>query len=125
MNVTGPIKDLIAADSTANGLLSGRVYAGVLPQNATYPAAVLNVITTTPTNTKTQASDLDFVRLQIDVYGSQLSSVANTASAIRGAIDFRATGSIKHIEYLTGQDGFSEKPELFRWIDEYTISLKR
>ncbi len=124
MNITGPIKALIAADSTANGLLAGRVYAGVLQQNSTYPAAVMNLITSTTTNTKTQAGDLDFINLQVDVYGSTVASASAAAQAIRNAIQYQTSGDIKHIQFERLQDGFSEVPELFRLISEYSISYK-
>jgi len=58
MNVTGPIKTLIAANGTANGLMAGRVYPGVLEQETSYPAAAINVVSTAPTNSKTTASSL-------------------------------------------------------------------
>lgn len=125
MNITGPVIDLINADTAANALLAGRVYAGKVLQSSSYPAATINVINTIATNTKTQASDLDFVRLQIDVYGTTITSVAQTAEAIRAAIDYQTTGSLGHIEFFNGQDGYSEKPELFRWITEYKIAFKR
>ena len=87
MNVTGTIRALINADSTANGLLSGRVYAGNIPQSSAYPAVALNVISTRPHNTKTGASDLDIVLLQLDVYATTLADVADVVEACRGAID--------------------------------------
>lgn len=125
MNAVGTIRTLIAANSTANGLLSGRVYTDVLPQNSTYPAVAVNLINTSPTNTKTTASDLDFLLMQVDVYSTTLASAAETAEAVRGAIDYKTSGSLAHIEFKNEYDAFSGKPELHRRLQEYTISLKR
>lgn len=133
MNVTGPIAVLIAANGTANGLLAGRVYPGVLKQESAYPAAVVNVVSNGPTNTKTQASDLDIISVQIDVYGSTYTSASNTAAAIRGALDYYTgtvnltgggTVKVRSITYNGENDGFTEAAELFRKIQTYTISIE-
>lgn len=133
MNVSGIIAVLIAADSTANGLLAGRVYPGVVKQEAGYPAVAVNLIDPGPTNTKTQASDMDLTRVQVDVYGSTYSSAAATSAAIRSALDYYAgtvalTGGgsvvVAHIEYKTESDGYVEKPDIFRRMCEYSISIK-
>ncbi len=133
MNVSGIIAVLIAADSTANGLLAGRVYPGVVKQEAGYPAVAVNLIDPGPTNTKTQTSDMDITRVQVDVYGSTYSSAAATSAAIRSALDYYAgtvalTGGgsvvVAHIEYKNESDGFVEKPDIFRRMCEYSISIK-
>jgi hypothetical protein len=133
MNVSGIIAVLLAADSTANGLLAGRVYPGVVKQEAGYPAVAVNLVDPGPTNTKTQASDMDLTRVQVDVYGSTYSSAAATSAAIRSALDYYAgtvalTGGgsvvVAHIEYKSESDGFVEKPDIFRRMCEYSISIK-
>jgi hypothetical protein len=125
MNITATIRNYITGDGTANALLAGRIYAGMLPQSTAYPAAVMNIITNTPTNTKTAASDLDFVLLQIDVYSTTLASVSDTAEAIRGAIDYAVSDPILHVEYKSEMDGYSGKAEIYRRICEYIISISR
>lgn len=124
MNVTGPIKTLIAANGTANGIFAGRVYPGVLEQETTYPAAVMNTGPTRPSNSKTTASTLDRVMLQIDIYGTTYATTADAAAAIRGAIDYASSGSLTHIQLENQQDMFSQKPELFRIMQEYSIGYK-
>lgn len=125
MNVSGPIIDLIAADATANALLGGRVYPQVLKQSTTYPAAAINVKGTDPTNTKTGPSDMDRVLVQIDVYAFTPTAAAQTAEAIRGAIDYQETGDIAGIFFQREIGGLSEKPELIRMLTEYSIIYRR
>lgn len=125
MNITGPVIALIAADSTANGLLGGRVYPALLRQSTAYPAAALNITGNNPTNTKTGPSDLDFVLLQVDIYGTDYTSASNAESAIRNAIDYKTSGAIESISYIRTIDGLSEKPELVRKISEYKIAYRR
>jgi hypothetical protein len=124
MNVTGPIKTLIAANGTANGLFAGRIYPGVLEQETAYPAAAVNVVGTNPTNSKTTASSLDRVTVQIDVYGETYATTQGAAAAIRGALDYTSSGSLTHIEFSGQQDMFSAKPEIFRVMQTYSIGYK-
>ena len=124
MNVTGPIKTLIAANGTANGIFSGRVYPDVIEKESAYPAAALNVISTRAANSKTTASTLDTVALQVDVYGQTYATTAAAAAAIRTAIDYKTSGSLTHIEFSGQQDMFSAKPELYRIMQTYSIGYK-
>ena len=134
MNVSGIVAQVIAADSPANALLAGRVYPGVVKQEAGYPAIAVNLVTPNPTNTKTQASDLDIALVQVDVYGSTYTTTATASAAVRTALDYYAgtvslTGGgtvvVAHIEYKNENDGFVEKPDIFRRMCEYSISIRR
>ena len=124
MNVTAPLKALIAANSPANTLMGGRIYPGVLEQESAYPAAAINVVTTGPTNSKTAASTLDRVTVQIDIYATTYAATAGAAAAIRTALDYTTSGSLTHVEFEDQQDMFSAKPELFRIMQTYSIGYK-
>lgn len=134
MNVSGIIAQVIAADSTANGLLSGRVYPNRVKQEAGYPAIAVNLIYPGATNTKTQASDLDITNVQVDIYGSTYSSAAAVSAAVRTALDYYSgtvaltgggSAEVAHIEYQSESDGFVEKPDIYRRMCEYKIAIRR
>lgn len=134
MNVSGIISVILAADGTANGLLSGRVYPGVIKQEAGYPAVAVNLVTPGANSTKTAASDLDIARVQVDVYASTYTAAAGASIAIRNALDFYTgtvnltgggTAVVRHIEYKSEQDMYVEIPDIFRRMCEYTISIER
>jgi hypothetical protein len=90
MNITGPIKAILDADATADALLDGRIYpAGRAVQNPTYPYATVQVLPGgRPSNTKSGFSTLDQIMIQISVWSTTYQSAAETAEAIRWAIDF-------------------------------------
>lgn len=134
MNVSGIVAVILAADGTANGLLAGRVYPGVVKQEAGYPTVAVNLITPGPTVSKTQTSDLDIAMVQVDVYGSTYGSAADTAAAVRDALDHYSgtvtltggsTAVVRHIEYKSERDMYVETPDIFRRMCEYTISIER
>lgn len=124
MNVTGPIIALINANTAANALLGGRIYTTVLKQSTAYPAAAINITDVEAHNTKTGPSDLDRVTVQIDVYGTNPTSAAETDAAIRAAIDYQTTGNIVGIFYDRTITGLSERPELTRRITHYTVMIR-
>lgn len=133
MNVTGPIKVIIAANGTANALLSGRVYPGVIDNGRGFPAVAITRVSTQANSTKEAVSSVDFVRVQLDVYAKTYGEAEDTAEAVRGALDFYSgsvvsggdTVNVDHIDYIGTVDNFEDNPELFRVIQEYTVHIKR
>lgn len=124
MNVSGPLKTLIGANSPANTIMGGRIYPAVLEQETAYPAAAINTLSIRPTNSKTAASTFDRVTVQIDVYGETYATTAAAAAAIRTALDYSSSGSLGHIEFEGQSDMFSAKPEIFRIMQTYSIGYK-
>jgi hypothetical protein len=125
MNVSGPIKTLIAANVAAHAIFAGRIYPSVLEQETAYPAAAINTGSVRPHNSKTNASTLDRVSVQIDIYGTTYATTAAAAAALRTAIDYTSSGSLGHIEFEGQADMFSAKPELFRIMQTYSVGYTR
>jgi hypothetical protein len=124
MNISGPIKTLIAANAPANTALAGRVYPGVLEQESVYPCAAINIASDRAHNSKTAASTMDNVTVQIDVYGTTYATTSDAAALIRTAIDYASSGALEHIEFTGQQDMYSAKPELHRITQTYSIGYR-
>lgn len=133
MNISGPIKALITADSTANTMLSGRVYPGIFPEQYTLPAVAINIVGGTPNPTKTGPGDVDNIRVQVDCYGSTYTSAQQVADAVRTAIDWyrgnvtsgATTYAIDWINFERIQDSWEADPKEFRIVTEYSVKSKR
>jgi hypothetical protein len=78
---------LIQASSAVSN--NDRIYPTQAPQgiSVTTPFVVMNTISTTPTNTKKEASTLDRVRVQVSIFGNSYSSISDAAQTIRGALE--------------------------------------
>jgi hypothetical protein len=78
---------LIQASSAVSN--NDRIYPTQAPQgiSVTTPFVVMNTISTTPTNTKKEASTLDRVRVQVSIFGNSYSSISDAAQIIRGALE--------------------------------------
>lgn len=133
MNVSGPIKVIIAANATANALLNGRVYPGVIDIKRGFPSIAITRASTEANATKTGVSQVDFVRVQVDVYARTLGEAEDTAEAVRGALDYYTgvvvsgndTVRVDHIDYIGTVDNWEDAPELHRVIQEYMVHIKR
>jgi hypothetical protein len=133
MNVTGPIKVIIAANTTANALLAGRVYPGVIDNGRGFPAMAVTRASTEANATKTGVSNVDFVRVQLDIFAKTYGEAEDVSEAVRTALDFYSgsvvsggdTVNVDHIDYLGTVDNFENTPELHRVIAEYIMHIKR
>lgn len=75
------IYSFVTADVDVSALISTRFYPKHLPQSATYPAMVQQVITKSPVNTNGAASDLYEALVQFDCYTQEREGVDAYAEA--------------------------------------------
>ena len=82
-----PVRATLAADSTANGLLSGRVYRhGSAPQNVQRPYVTWSAPAGAPENTL-DAPEMDAWRIQVDCWADSDSGIEALAQAVRNALE--------------------------------------
>lgn len=133
MNVSGPIRAIIAADTDANNTLQSRVYPGVFPEQYTLPAVAVNIVAVQPNPTKTGPSDVDMVMVQVDCYASTYGAAQNVCELVRTALDYYRgdvliageTISIDFIDYEGQVDAWEEKPKEWRVSCDYSVRLMR
>jgi CRISPR/Cas system-associated endoribonuclease Cas2 len=72
-----------------SGYFANRIYPTQAPQgvSVTNPFVVLNTISTTPTNTKKEASTLDRVRIQVSIFQNSFSNISTQASRVRQILE--------------------------------------
>lgn len=135
MNVSGPIRKLIGDDATANALLAGRVFPSVLPQGqlAAGVCAVVSVVGVEPNDTKSGTSTEDSVTVQVSVFHADYDVAADTAEAVRGAIDgWRGdvtvgvfTYGIDGVRFRTGRDLYEADVEAHHIAWDYRVRYSR
>ena len=98
-NVSGILYTILAGNATVTGLVGTdtgggyKIYPLTIPQAAALPAVRITEIAVEPSDTKTGASTLDAIRVQIDSYGMSMLTAQQLDEAVRGAID-RYRGSV-------------------------------
>ena len=88
-----------------------RVYPTQAPQgvSVTSPFAILNTISTTPTNTKKEASTLDRTRIQVSIFADNYYKINEAAGQVRTALenvineDVTGDGTIVQCSTFEGQ----------------------
>jgi hypothetical protein len=94
-----PIRATIAADATANGLLSGRVYRhGSAPKDVARPYVTWSVPGGAPENAL-DGAEIDVFRVQVDCWADTDASVETLASAVRTALE----GSANVVAYVADE----------------------
>lgn len=135
MNVSGPIKKLIADFPASDGILDGRVFPVLAPQDTAYPLAIINITGNNPSETKDHTSWHDNVQVRIDCYGPEFQDASLADDAIRLAIDgYRgdivlpgAFGTVvcDGIKYLTSSTDVQEEPLLYICSSFYQFRVNR
>lgn len=134
MNVTGPVKQLIVDSAPAAAVLGSRVYANIIPQSATFPAALLRITNVRPLSTKTGPSDLDIVTVACHSFAESYKTAQDCDELIRAAIDEYSgpvtVGAIVHgirlIEYKPGaNEDFVEEPRMAQVSSVYSVCYQR
>ena len=86
-----PIFSIASSDATVRsifGISPVRFYtAGEAPENCTVPYAVWQTVTGSPENYVSNTPDIDMYLIQVDVYGTTVTSVRNGAEALRDALE--------------------------------------
>ena len=93
--IEAKIRAILAATTAVTTMVSTRIYAGILPQNPTYPAITIQPITYDSSNTLKGSGNLQWDRLQIDAWGETYASTDGVYKAVITALNgkqFTGTG---------------------------------
>lgn len=100
MNISGILYTILAADATTTGLVGQdaagqgwKIYPLTIPQKEAPPFVRVTTIAVEPSDTKTEESTLDAIRVQIDTYAATMLKAQQIDEAVRLAID-RYRGSV-------------------------------
>lgn len=142
MNISGILYTILAADSTVTGLVgtdSGggwKIYPVTIPQKAALPQVRITEIAVEPYDTKTGASTLDAVRVQIDCYAASMLTAQQLDEAVRNAIDrYRgsvtvtgtggATYFVDGIRFENRNQTMETEKDIFRVSSDYQVRVHR
>jgi hypothetical protein len=133
MNISAPLKGIITNDTNAFALVSDRVFPTLAPQRTAFPLIVITTVNVAPEGTKNAPSKIDNVAVQIDCYGDTYAAAANTAEAVRRAIDYyrgnveymSVTYAVDFITFQRGRETIDPDTEKYRYIAEYKVRMSR
>lgn len=138
-NVSGILYTILAADATVTAICSTRIYPLTIPQTngtTSLPAVRIVTVANEPFDTKTGASTLDAIRVQIDSYAASMLTAQQLDEEIRDAID-RYRGSVTvigtggdtyfvdGIRFETRNETMEEEKDIFRISSDYQVRIHR
>lgn len=135
-NISGILYTILAADSTVTALCSTRIYPLTIPQTTPLPAVRIVTVANEPSDTKTGASTLDAIRVQIDSYAASMLTAQQLDEEIRDAIDrYRgsvtvtgtggATYFVDGIRFESRNETMEEEKDIFRISADYQVRIHR
>ena len=87
MSANKIVYNILSNNAALTALISTRLNPIRIPQETTFPAVSYQLVSEVPTPTKSGHSHTEFARVQINAYGTTLSSAQSVASAIRTAFE--------------------------------------
>jgi len=135
-NVSGILYTILAADATVTAICSTRIYPLTIPQGADLPAVRITTVANEPFDTKTGASTLDAIRVQIDCYAKSMLTAQQLEEEVRDALD-RYRGSVTvtgtggdtyfvdGIRFENRNETMEEERDIFRTSSDYQVRIHR
>ena len=87
MSANKIVYNILSTNAALTALISTRLNPVRIPQESAFPAVSYNLISQVPNPTKSGHSRTEFARVQVNAYGTSLSSAQAVASAIRTAFE--------------------------------------
>lgn len=100
-------------------------FPGNVPQGIKAPYINYRISDTVPSNTKSGASEIDFINLVVDYYAETLYEAQTMAASGREALDYHSDAAITSIVFRSESDDYSFDSRFSMIRQEYTIRLKR
>jgi len=110
---------------TLLSVLEADTYPGNIPQGVNPPFINFKTSVTEPSNTKSGASEIDFITLVVDIYHTSLNSALSLAGSVRSTLDYYTSTTITSIVFENQSDDFSFDSEFSMIRQQYRIREKR
>jgi len=121
------VRGILAEDSVVKALVGTRVYVGPLPQNLSYPAINIYLITHNPDNHLDGPGGLKWERLQVNAWGATYEAADGLIKAIATAINgksFTGTGIGSIVGQIGGGYQYEERVKTHRIHMDYGVWYK-
>ena len=125
MSIETDIRARLLADAGVSAIVGTRIYAVILPQDPTYPAASYQRISGPRMQELAGATDRAMARIQIDSWAVTYAGAQSLAAAIRESLNgFIGTLTTHHavIRLDNERDWYESEAGVYRVIQDYTCN---
>lgn len=140
-NISGILYTILAADATVQSLVGldadgdgYKIYPLTIPQQEGLPAVRITTIAVEPSDTKTGASTLDAIRVQVDSYAKTMLTAQQIDEAVRKRLDrYRNSVSVSGdttyfvdgIRFENRNETMETEKDIFRISTDYQVRIHR
>lgn len=118
------VRSILVANVAVAALVGTRVYPGILPQDPTYPAVVLNVINAMDPVTHDGDAGLVDGMLQVDCYAETYAGMAGLYDAVKAALNGYSVGNVQGIFLVRTRDLYDNDAPVYRRSADYNVRSK-
>lgn len=129
------VYNILVNDADVSAITTA-IYPVIAPENTSFPFVTMRVEGTTPHDTKTGASTVDYYYVDVDCFdtddgtASGYSTVVDLAKKIRAALDRATPGTyntiaIDGIQFLDGDQGFDKQSDVYIVTMNYKVRVNR
>lgn len=121
MSLATTLRTVLLADDPLLARVSTRIYWKRLPQNPTYPALTLELISGDPQNTLHSISTLKWARVRINVWDTTYGSAYETAQVLEDAINGQTFTTLRSIVGQGQQDMYEPEIDAYYLTQDFSI----
>jgi hypothetical protein len=114
----------LLADSTVTALVGDRIYPGILPQNPTFPALVLNVVSELDPVTHSGKSGLSDGQVQVDSFAADYLALDTLHRTVKTALNGYSVGNVQGIFLVRARDLYDNEAIVYRRTADYNVWSK-
>lgn len=119
------IFSLLSNDAAVSAIVANRIFPAITSKAAKLPFVTYDVINITPNDTKTGASKVDELDVEIVCHAETYSGASDLADASRAALDRSNVTlpavTIDSIQFQTGDVEFTDQPRKFMVVLEFKV----
>jgi hypothetical protein len=114
----------LLTDSTVTALVGDRIYPGILPQNPTFPALVLNVVSELDMVTHNGESGLSDGQVQVDSFAGTYLALNTLHRTVKTALNGYSVGNVQGIFLVRARDLYDNEAIVYRRTADYNVWSK-
>ncbi len=119
------IVDILENDAPVSAIIDDRIFPVAIPQEKVLPAITYQRVDTDPNDTKSGASTLDGILIDLDFWDKKFAVVKDLAKKVRAALD-RFSGTkqgivVQSIQFQNQIVGYSSEKEIYHLTQTYRV----
>lgn len=124
------IYHILTNDANVSAIVGSRIFPVIAKIDGDKPSIIYHAISTTPTDFKQGPSDIDFIRVQLNIYAPSYDTTLDIADKVRLALDRYphttvAGVHLAGVSFLDQGDGWDDQAKVNHINQDFQFRIKR